>query len=39
VKIAHYEDYIEALGSIRDPEARELAQFLSVRIDAVVNST
>jgi hypothetical protein len=39
VKIAHYEDYLEVLGSIRDPEARELAQFLSGRIDTVVNRT
>ena len=39
VKIVHYEDYIEALGSIRNPEAQELAQFLSGRIDAVVNMT
>jgi hypothetical protein len=39
VKMACYEDYIEALGSIQDPEAQELAQFLSGRIDAVVNMT
>ena len=36
VKLAHYEDYIAVLRSVRDPDARELGEFLSGRIDTLV---
>ena len=36
VQLAHYEDFIAALESVRDPDARELADFLSGRIDALI---
>ncbi len=36
VKLAHYEDYIAALRSVRDPDAGELGEFLSGRIDTLI---
>ena len=35
VKLAHYEDYIAALYSARDPDAREPGEFLSDRCLAI----
>ena len=36
VKLAHYEDYIATLRSVRDPDARELGEFLFGRIDTLI---